>query len=129
MTPRLVVRKSALCVLNFWLILFFWLIIPLIIQIARIIIVKHEVIEFYDTKMIVRKGVFNKHESQSVFAGVYSVKVYQSFWGRIFNFGDLVVDCPGEWDISTTGVKNPRQAKSYLETKITAKGMTNIIHN
>jgi hypothetical protein len=39
------------------------------------------------------------------------------------------VDCPGKWDIDTQGIKDPRGLKSYLETKITSSGMTNIIVN
>ena len=129
MTPNYVARKSVAKTLNFWLILFFWLIIPLIIQIARILEAKCYSIEFYDEKMIIKSGVFNKREDQSVFAGVYAVSIYQSIWGRMFNFGDIAVDCPGKWDVSTEGIKDPKALKSYLETKITTKSMNNVVFN
>ena len=122
-------KKSVAPVLSFWLIIFFWLVIPLIIQIARILSAKYYSIEFYDDKIVVKSGVLNKNESQSVFVGVYSVSVSQSFVGRIFNYGDIKVDCPGKWDIDTTGIKDPSELKKYLENKISARGMTNIIHN
>lgn len=127
MTPNYVAKKSIAKELNFWLILFFWLIIPLIIQIVRILQAKAYTIEFYDEKVIIKSGVLNKNESQSVFAGVFSVSVSQSLFGRMFNFGDVRVDCPGKWDINTNGIKNPKGLKAYLETKITAKGMNQVV--
>ena len=129
MTPNYVAKKSAASVLSFWLIVFFWLVIPLIIQIARIVSAKCYSIEFYDNKIIVKSGVLNKNERQSVFAGVYSVSVSQSLAGRILGYGDISVDCPGRWDVDTVGIKNPADLKNYLEGHITASGMTNIIHN
>lgn len=129
MTPNYVAKKSAASVLSFWLIVFFWLVIPLIIQIARIVSAKCYSIEFYDNKIIVKSGVLNKNERQSVFAGVYSVSVSQSLAGRILGYGDISVDCPGRWDVDTVGIKNPAALKNYLEGHITASGMTNIIHN
>ncbi len=129
MKPNHVAKKSIVPTLSFWLILFFWLIIPLIIQIARIISAKAYSIEFFDSKIIVKSGVFNKSEKQSVFAGVYAVSLQQSLLGQMFNYADIKVDCPGKWDIDTTGVSNPKKLKEYLESKITVSGMTNIIHN
>ncbi len=129
MKPNYVAKKSIVPTLSFWLIIFSWLIIPLIVQIFRIILAKFYSIEFYDEKIIVRSGVLNIVERQFVFAGVYSVGSYQTIFGRIFNYADVNVDCPGRWDIDTKGIKNAFALKSYLETKITSKGMTNIINN
>ena len=129
MKPNYVAKKSVASVLSFWLIIFFWAVIPLIIQIARILSVKCYSIEFYDNKIVVKSGVISKREKQSVFGGVYSVSVSQSFVGRIFNYGNIKVDCPGRWDIDTEGIKNPMELKKYLETYITGNGMTHIIHN
>ena len=129
MKPNYVAKKSVTAVLSFWLIVFFWLVIPLIIQIARILSAKCYSLEFYADKIVVRSGVLNKNEVQSVFGGVYLVSVSQSFMGRIFNYGNIKVDCPGRWDIDTVGIKDPSALKKYLENYITANGMTNIIHN
>lgn len=129
MTPNYVVKKSAVSVLSVWLILFFWLVIPLIIQIARILSAKCYEAEFYDNKIVVKSGVLNKSENQSVFAGVYSVSISRSFFGRIFGYGDVRIDCPGRWDVDTSGIKDPEGLKRYLEGYITSAGMTNIIHN
>ena len=129
MKPNYVAKKSVTAVLSFWLIVFFWLVIPLIIQIARILSAKCYSIEFYDNKIVVKSGVLSKQENQSVFGGVYSVSISQSFLGRIFNYGDVRVDCPGKWDVGTESIKDPAALKKYLENYITSDGMINIIHN
>ena len=129
MKPNYVAKKSVTAVLSFWLIVFFWLVIPLIVQIARILSAKCYSIEFYDNKIVVKSGVLNKKERQSVFGGVYSVSVSQSFVGRIFNYGNIQVDCPGRWDIDTVGIKDSSALKKYLENYIIAIRMTNIIYN
>ena len=129
MKPNYVAKKSVVCALDFWLILFFWLIIPLVIQIVRILQVKKEVIEFYDERIVRKWGLINKQEKQSVFAGVYSVEMTIPFWGMIFGYGNINVDCPGTWDISTRGIKNPKELKSYLESKITSRGIHKILSN
>ena len=105
------------------------MVIPLIIQIARILSAKCYEAEFYDNKIVVKSGVLNKSENQSVFAGVYSVSISRSFFGRIFGYGDVRIDCPGRWDVDTSGIKDPEGLKRYLEGYITSAGMTNIIHN
>ena len=129
MAPNYVAKKSAVPVLSPLCIIFFWLVVPLIIQIYRIVEAKKSVIEFYDDKMIVKGGVFNTYERQSVFMGVYSVSISQSFFGHIFGYGDIAVDCPGKWDVSTYGIKDPQALKHYLETKITARGINQVIMN
>jgi len=121
MEPNYVARKSVVNALSFWLILFFWLVIPLIIQICRILAVKNDIIEFYDDKVVCKSGILNKKEDQTVFAGVYAVSLEQSLFGRMFNYGNLRVDCPGKWDIDTEGVKDPIALKKYLETKISTR--------
>ena len=129
MKPNYVAKKSVVPALSFWLILFFWLVIPLIIQIARVLQAKSYSAEFYDNKIVVKSGVFNRSEKQSVFAGVYSVSISKSFFGSIFGYGNISVDCPGTWDVNTEGIKDPEGLKKYLEGYITASGITKIIHN
>ncbi|MBR2930139.1 MAG: PH domain-containing protein [Clostridia bacterium] len=127
MRPNYIARKSAWLALRWWCILFFFLVIPLIIQIFLIIEAKRHTYEFYDDRIVEKSGIFSIRERQSVFAGVYTVTVRQSFIGRIFGFGDVTVDCPGYWDINTCGLKNPHGLKNYLKSKITARGVNSVI--
>ncbi len=115
MQPNYVARKSILPAFTFWRVILFFLIVPLIILIYNIIVLKKEVIEFYDDKIIYKSGVFNKSERTATFMGVYAVSVDQSFFGRIFNYGDVRVDAAGKWDIDSSGIKNPKGLKEYLE--------------
>ena len=129
MKPNYVAKKSMLSELSIWCVLFFWLVIPLIIQIARFLMVANYAVEFYDDKIVVKSGVLNKQERQSVFAGVYSVVISQSLFGRMLDYGDISVDCPGKWDVDTYGIKNSQGLKQYLEAKITSRGMNSIVMN
>lgn len=128
MRPNYVARKSSVAP-NAWLIPLFILIIPVFIFIVKVVIARHYVIEFYNDKIVVKSGVLNTQERQSVFMGVYSVSISQSLWGRMCGYGNISVDCPGRWDIDTECIENPQALKHYLETKITAKGVTNVVYN
>jgi len=115
MQPNYVARKSVLPAFTFWRVILFFLIVPLIILIYNIIALKKDVIEFYDDKIVCKKGVFNKSETTVAFMGVYAVNINQSFFGRIFNYGNVKVDAVGKWDINSNGIKNPKSLKAYLE--------------
>ena len=110
------------------------------IQVWLIIDARVHVYEFYDDRIVEKYGIIRLNERQSVFAGVYSVNVTQGLFGRIFNFGDISVDCPGYWDIGSDhivhgdkrrrgdfrgiqGVHDPHALKAYLKSKITSKGI------
>ncbi len=164
MKPKLVVRRSAIPVLNFWLVLCsllalaliafdIWKIvqiimgeaawndlivpaiptvifmIPMGIQLWKIIEIKYHIVEFYDNKIVKKRGVFVKLVQQNVLSAVYSVNVYQSIMGRIFNYGDLQVDCAGNWDLSQRNIKHPKKVERFLQSRISSEGMTHVITN
>lgn len=124
MKPNYVAKKSILPTFSFLRIILFFLIVPLIMIIYDIIKLKKDVIEFYDDKIISKSGVFSKNETTTVFMGVYAVNIKQSFWKLMFNYGEVKVDAVGKWDINTTGIKNPKGLKEYLE-KYTEKATSN----
>ena len=123
------VKKSVIHQISILLIIASIFIIPLFIQIWKIFYAKSFSIEFFENKIVTKSGVLSRKEQQTVFMGVYSVSISQSFFGRIFNYGDVRVDCPGRWDVDTTGIKNPQGLKMFLESKISASQTTNVIHN
>ena len=114
-SPNYVASKTAWNAVTPLRILFFWLIIPLIVLIVDIIRNKKNKIEFYDKYVIEKSGILSKKEKKSTFAGVYSVSVEQSVWGRIFNYGNVKIDVVGRWDIDTNGISHPQEFKKYLE--------------
>ena len=72
---------------------------------------------FYDDKYIIKSGIINTHEDESVFKGVLAVSINQSLTGKMFNFGDVRVDVVGKNNLSLCGVKNPEALKKYLLTR------------
>ncbi len=113
--PHIIARKSLLPAFKLWRILLFWLIVPLIMIIVDVIKLKNQYVEFYDTYVIKRRGVFNKTEEKCMFPKVLSCNVYRSFWGRLFNYGDIQVDAIGKWDVDLTSIKRPLYVRKYLE--------------
>ena len=117
MKPNYVATKTAWGAVTFWRVVFFWLVIPLIVMIVDIFARKAERIEFYDKYLVVKRGLLSKREKRSVFSGVIGVSVNQSLFGRIFGYGDIMVDVVGKWDVNLKGVSNPNGLKAYLETR------------
>jgi hypothetical protein len=105
-------------------------IVCLIIQIWLIFYALYHRFEFYDNRVVEKIGIiFKTEEIQGVFIGIYTVYVVQSFWGKIFNYGDVIVDYPGYWNLKTDGLAAPHRLKKYLETKITKNGLHAIVSN
>ena len=113
--PHIVARKSILPAFKLWRVLTFFLIVPLIMIIIDIIILRSQYVEFYDSFVIKKKGIFNKTEERCMFPKVLSCNVYRSFWGRIFNYGDIQIDAIGKWDVDLHGIKRPLFVRKYLE--------------
>ena len=127
MSPNYTAKKSAWECVNFYWIIACILIIPLIVLICRITAVKKFSMEFYDNKIIIKKGWLNTSEDQITFMGVTAVSVQQSFWGSICGYGTVKVDCVGQkWDIATTSyIKNPEALKRYLQTRMVTAPKSN----
>ena len=113
--PHIIARKSIIPAFKFWRVLFFWLIIPLIMIIVDVVKLRHEYVEFYNTYVVKKKGVFRKTEDKVMFPKVLSCSTDIPFWGRIFKYGDISIDAIGKWDVDLKGVKNPKYIKKYVE--------------
>ena len=113
--PQIVARKSILPAFKLWRVLLFWLIVPLIMIIVDIVKLRSQYVEFYNTYVIKYSGVFSKNDDKCMFPKVLSCNVYRSFWGRVFNYGDIKIDAIGKWDVDLVGVKNPLYIRKYLE--------------
>ena len=113
--PHIVARKSILPAFKLWRVLTFFLIVPLIMIIVDVIILRSQYVEFYDSFVIKKRGVFNKTEERCMFPKVLSCNVYRSFWGRVFNYGDIQIDAIGKWDVDLHGIKRPLFVRKYLE--------------
>ncbi len=111
-------KKSVWAEITLFRILLCIFIIPIIYLVIRILIAKSESIEFYEDVIIQRSGILSKKEKRSAFYGVIGVSVSQGIKQRIFNYGNVLVDVPGRWDINTYDVIDPNKLKNYLLTKL-----------
>ena len=91
--------------------------IPVAVIVIEIIIIRSQRVEFYDSFVIKRSGVFNKFEQKCMFPKILSCDVYRSFKGRIFNYGDIKVDAIGKWDLEKElrNVSRPLFVRKYLQ--------------
>lgn len=129
MEPNYVATKSTASQITFLRVLACILIIPIFILVYRCLKAKSYKIEFYDDKVIAYNGIISKSKKQSVFMGVAATSVSQSIKGRMFNYGNVSVDCVGKWDIDTTDIKDPYGLEQYLQTKIMKTNTsTQIVH-
>lgn len=113
--PHIVARKSILPAFKLWRVFTFFLIVPLIMIIVDVIILRSQYVEFYDSFVIKKRGVFNKTEERCMFPKILSCNVYRSFWARVFNYGDIRVDAIGKWDVNLEGIKKPLFVRKYLQ--------------
>lgn len=79
---------------------------------------KHNTVEFYDTYLILKSGVFNTKEIQQPITKISRVSMTQSLGGKIWNYGNIHIDFVGKNDFQLGSVKNPKALKDYIENLI-----------
>lgn len=129
MEPDYVAKKSILGECGgkiFICILFCWLIVPIFLMIYMIIEVKKFRIEFYKDKVIMHRGFLHTEEQQSILTTIVCVRINRSIAGNIFNYGDVVVDMVGRWDIDTRAIKDPVALKNHLKSIMDQTGAKNL---
>lgn len=130
MEPDYVAKKSILGECGgkiFICILFCGLIVPIFLMIYMIIEVKKFRIEFYKDKVIMHRGFLHTEERQSILTTIVGVRINRSIAGNIFNYGDVVVDMVGRWDIDTRAIKDPVALKNHLKSIMDQTGAKNLI--
>ncbi len=124
--PNYVARKSILPAFKWWRILFFWLIIPLILLVAHIIRLRYQYIEFYDSYVIQRSGVFTKHSKKTIFPKITSVTTKKNILG----FGDVNIDVVGpNWDVELKAITRPDELRDFLEYHMLSSAALESISN
>jgi len=74
------------------------------------IIIRCQRIEFYDTYVIEKRGVIFKRSKKSIFPQITRVSTKKHF----FNYGNILIDVVGPWDIDFTGIARPEDVRAYL---------------
>ena len=99
---------------NGWVILGLWCIFPIMLSLVKIIILTHKCVEFYDTYLIKRSGVFVKHTEKTIFPEITAVTTKKNILG----YGDVYIDVVGPWDIGLDTVRrtgSPRDPYNIFE--------------
>ena len=104
----------------------FFLIVPIFFMVYYIVRARSYRLTFSGNNVTVTGGVFEKYDRKSVLTAVTNVSVYQSFWGRIFNYGDVRIDIVGRWDVDTHAIKNPQGLKNYVESLMQAQDVSKL---
>lgn len=102
--------------------------IAFLIILCKVIKLHSTKVFIYDSRLVIRQGVFARQERNIAFMGVLYVKIDQTFFERIFRFGDVYIDLVGKYDVakesaqkhdqSLEGIANPRKLKNYLDTRM-----------
>ena len=72
------------------------------------------------------RGFLHTEEQQSILTTIVGVRINRSIAGNIFNYGDVVVDMVGRWDIDTTAIKDPVALKNHLKSIMDQTGAKNL---
>ncbi len=118
-----VAKRSAWSEVTFLRVILCILIIPIFYLIYKIIECKKERWEINANKAVHTSGILNKRTEQTVITGILAVNVEQSLKGRIFNFGDIVVDIAGKNNMHMEGVAKPYDFKKVIEEYIESQNI------
>jgi uncharacterized membrane protein YdbT with pleckstrin-like domain len=105
-------RKSIWSEMSFLKVIFFWLIIPIVVA---VVVAKNYNVHIDKKTISIKSGVFNKKNSAYAVGGITEVSVYQSFFGRIFNYGTVTLYLAGNKTVSLNGILNPESVKIYID--------------
>ncbi len=92
------------------LVLGVYALICLITLICAFICIRFQYVEFYDSYVIQKRGVFYKQSRKTIFPQASRVSVRK----HLFNYGDVEIDVVGPWDVDLTGIARPEDVREYL---------------
>ena len=80
--------------------------------------VRYSKLTITDKKILVKEGIFKKHETAIRYSSITEVVSKQSFIDRLLNFGDLHIMTSGakkEYDIMIKKIPGPTKTKKLIE--------------
>jgi uncharacterized membrane protein YdbT with pleckstrin-like domain len=77
-----------------------------------------------DYRVVSKKGWFVRDTAELSIDSIETVSVHQSFWGRMFNYGELVVTGAGESSLTLPPTNNPVAFRRAIESaRVAARGV------
>ena len=108
-------RRSVWAELTFFRIILCWLIIPIVV--AVVVAINYRV-SITEKSINVKSGVFSVSKHEYAVAGITEINIYQSFFGRIFNYGTLNISLAGNKNVSLREIIAPNNVKEFIEAKL-----------
>ena len=108
-------RKSAWAEMTLLKVLFCWLILPVIVA---IVVARHYNVHVGQMSISVKEGVFSISNHEYAVAGITEINVYQSFFGRIFNYGTVKISLAGNKYVGLEGILAPNEIKAFIESQL-----------
>lgn len=111
------VERSKISLILNWIfgVLFFWLLfIPLINAIKNTINYKTTEYVITDKKAYLKSGWLNTNVLESSLQSIQDIHINQTFWGKILNYGTIVLESANRSSIVYTKVKDYTKIKKQL---------------
>ena len=111
------VERSKISLILNWIfgVLFFWLLfIPLINDIKNTINYKTTEYVITDKKAYLKSGWLNTNVLESSLQSIQDIHINQTFWGKILNYGTIVLESANRSSIVYTKVKDYTKIKKQL---------------
>ena len=120
MKPLITIRKTmwSLTWTFIWTILLSVLIIPVFYLIYRIVAVRSHYTEVYEDRVIDYRGVFNKSKSEHSITKVLGVNKSQTFFGNMFDYGDISVNLVGSHGLSFSNIGDVDKVEQFFKSRI-----------
>lgn len=84
------------------------------------LLLKKVKIILFEKSIVTKAGIISVAESEIALKKIEEVQVYQSLLGRIFNYGDIIINKAGSFD-TLYHIKNPFEFKNFLQQQIYSK--------
>ena len=99
----------------------------LLLIVITVIEASRSEIRVYEKSITTRRGIINVKETHSVMTPIIGVSVEQSLNGKLFNYGNVIIDKIGKgWDIDCTYIKKPAEFKQFLQSLMDGNDMNNV---
>ncbi len=105
----------------FALITIWTIIIPIFVIVLIYLLKSSTVYAITDKRVIGRRGIISENFKSSTFKHITSIRVKKGIIGKMFDFGDIIVDTSGSKPFDEfvwRYIKNPVQVKNEIEKHI-----------
>lgn len=86
---------------------------------AKILVAKSRIYVFYPDKVLVKSGILSLREDTVFLSKVLAVRYRQTFAGRIFGYGDVLIDQLGDNDFFCRRISHPRKLAEAMMPYVT----------